>query len=225
MMRLQIPTFPDRPLRLLCLGAHPDDIEIGAGGFVRRLIREHGPVEVTWVVFSGTPQRRREAEASAKAWVTGARSSEIIVLDHQDGFFPAAWAEIKRAVEALKRVDPDIVLTHARDDRHQDHRTLSDLAWNTFRDHLVLEYEIPKFDGDLGQPNIFVGLSPEDAKAKCRHIYDHFESQRDKHWFAEETLMGLMRIRGMETGRTAPYAEGFHVRKAALSFGKEPSAV
>ena len=205
--------------RVLCLGAHADDIEIGCGGFLLRLIQSVPRVEVDWIVFSASGGRAGEARRSATLFLEGARQTRVTVERFRDGFFPYQGAEIKRAFERLKRRPrPDLVLTHYRDDRHQDHRLLSDLAWNTFRDHWILEYEIPKFDGDLGTPNCFVPLDAEVCTRKVRHLQHVFGSQRDKHWFTDETFMGLMRLRGMECRAPGGYAEAFYSRKAVLEF-------
>jgi LmbE family N-acetylglucosaminyl deacetylase len=203
-------------LRVLCLGAHADDIEIGCGGLLMRLIAQ-GPIEVDWVVFSAPQRRAAEARRSAALFLKGATHSRVTLERFRDGFFPYQGAQIKRTFERLKRrVSPDLVLTHFRHDRHQDHRVLSDLAWNTFRDHWILEYEVPKFDGDLGSPNCFVPLDLEVCARKVAHLRRVFGSQRDKHWFTDETFMGLMRLRGMECRAPGGYAEAFYSRKAVL---------
>jgi LmbE family N-acetylglucosaminyl deacetylase len=203
-------------LRVLCLGAHSDDIEIGAGGLILKLIRDSKvPVDIDWVVFSSPPKREKEARRSAALFLEGARRQRVTVKHFKDGFFPYD-AKVKRVFESLKPVSPDIVLTHYRNDRHQDHRVLSDLTWNTFRDHLILEYEIPKFDGDLGTPNCFVPLDKGTCARKVKFLHDAFGTQRDKHWFTAETFMGLMRLRGMECRSHPGYAEAFYVRKAVL---------
>jgi LmbE family N-acetylglucosaminyl deacetylase len=219
MFQLPLPVPQDRALRLLCLGAHCDDIEIGCGGTILTMIDRLGAekLEITWVVFGSTPVRAREALHGAELFLSGVTKKEILVKDHRDGFFPDQWASIKEEFEEIRRgFEPDIVLTHYRDDRHQDHRVLSDLAWNTFRDHLVLEYEIPKYDGDLGIPNLFVPLEPEVVARKVRMVLETYESQRSKHWFTEDTLRGLMRIRGIESAERGGYAEAFHARKVVL---------
>src|SRR5580765_1854991 len=203
-------------LRVLCLGAHSDDIEIGAGGLILKLIRESTvPVDVDWVVFSALPKREAEARRSAALFLKGARRKRVRVEHFKDGFFPYD-AKVKRVFESLKPVTPDLVLTHYRDDRHQDHRVLSDLAWNTFRDHLILEYEIPKFDGDLGGPNCFVRLDQATCARKIKYLMEAFGSQRDKHWFSADTFMGLMRLRGLECRSQDGYAEAFYARKSVL---------
>jgi LmbE family N-acetylglucosaminyl deacetylase len=204
------------PLRVLCLGAHSDDIEIGCGGLILSLIKGRRPVDVTWVIFSANREREREARRGAAAFLRGAARTNVIVKQFKDGHFPYDGAAIKGVFESLKSTSPDLVLTHYRDDRHQDHRVLSDLAWNTFRDHLVLEYEIPKFDGDLGKPNCFVPLTRALSLRKAKYLEQVFGSQRDKHWFSTETFLGLMRLRGMECRAPSGYAEAFYGRKIVL---------
>ena len=215
MLSLRLPRV-DRPLRLLCLGAHSDDIEIGCGGLVLSLLRGRKPVDVTWVVFSGSPERQAEARRGAALFLSRARRKRVILHEFRDGFFPFDPA-IKDAFEALTKTNPDVVLTHYRDDRHQDHRVLSDLAWNTFRNHLVLEYEVPKWDGDLGTPNCFVALDRRTVAEKVQYLDQAFGTQRSKDWFSEETFRGLMRLRGMECRAPEGYAEGFYGRKVTLA--------
>jgi LmbE family N-acetylglucosaminyl deacetylase len=206
------------PFRLLCIGAHADDIEIGCGGLILSLIRRYRPIHIDWVVFSAPGSRKQEASRSARMFLNRAASARIRIERFRDGFFPYQGARIKRVFEAFKNNPaPDLVLTHYRHDRHQDHRVLSDLTWNTFRDHWVLEYEIPKFDGDLGAPNFFVPVSKTTCAAKVKYLEEAFGSQRDKHWFSGETFMGLMRLRGMECRSATGYAEAFYARKVALN--------
>jgi len=208
--------LPRGRVRVLCLGAHSDDIEIGCGGLILSLINRAAAVDVRWVVFSGRANREREARRSAAKFLKGAARARVDVRQFRDGFFPYD-SDIKEVFERLKReIDPDLVLTHYRNDRHQDHRVLSDLAWNTFRDHLVLEYEIPKFDGDLGTPNFFVPLTRATCARKVKYLLTAFGTQRDKHWFSEERFMGLMRLRGMECRAAGGYAEAFYARKVVL---------
>lgn len=217
MIRLQFETAASKGLDILCLGAHCDDIEIGCGGALLRLIGEYPVRHIKWVVFTSTPERKREALASAEAFLAGAPSKEAVILDFRDAFLPFAAQEAKEHFEAIKReFDPSLVFTHYRGDRHQDHRLLSDLAWNTFRNHLILEYEIPKYDGDLGAPNCFFPLTEEQARRKVDIIMDCFASQREKHWFDKETFLALLRIRGMEAANPTPYAEAFHLRKIVI---------
>jgi LmbE family N-acetylglucosaminyl deacetylase len=204
-------------LRVLLLGAHSDDIEIGCGGFVLDLLRRHRDVEVDWVVFSAPRERKEEARRSADLFLRGAAGKRVRVEEFRDGFFPYQGGEIKDVFEHLKReVSPDLVLTHYRDDRHQDHRVVSDLTWNTFRDHLILEYEIPKYDGDMGAPNCFVALERSTCARKIKYLRTAFGSQQAKDWFTNETFWGLMRLRGMECRAPHGYAEGFYARKVTL---------
>jgi len=208
---------PAAPLKILCLGAHADDIEIGCGGLILSLAKSRRPLDVTWVVFSAPARREREARRGAAVFLKDIKRSRVVIKKFRDGQFPYQGALIKEVFEALKQeTQPDLVLTHYREDRHQDHRVLSDLTWNTFRDHLVLEYEIPKFDGDLAAPNCFMPLDRATCGRKVTYLQSVFGSQRDKHWFSEETFMGLMRLRGMECRAPAGYAEVFYGRKVVL---------
>ena len=205
------------PVKVLCLGAHSDDIEIGCGGAVLDLIASGLGLEVVWVVFSSGAEREREARASAALFLEKAHRSEVIVKSFRDGFFPYDGAQIKGEFEVLKRqISPDLIFTHYRHDRHQDHRTVSDLTWNTWRDHLILEYEIPKYDGDLGQPSVFVPLDNDACRDKVHYLMEAFQSQRNKHWFEENTFLALMRLRGMECNAPSGYAEAFYCRKLVL---------
>jgi len=204
----------ERGLNLLCLGAHCDDIEIGCGGTLLKLIDQNKVKALRWIVFASNEERKREAIASAEAFLEKVEDKEIVVLDYRDAFLNFSALEIKEYFESVKKsFTPDIVFTHYRNDRHQDHRLLSDLAWNTFRSHLVLEYEIPKYDGDLGIPNCFFHLSEEQAFQKTEILLRCFKSQAGKHWFDRETFLSLMRIRGMESACLSRYAEAFHARK------------
>jgi len=206
-------------VRILCLGAHSDDIEIGCGGLILELLARGASVEAEWVVFSAEGVRAREAQRSARAFLNGARRARVRVNRFRDGYFPYEGARIKNAFERLKRgvAPPDVVLTHCRHDRHQDHRAVSDLTWNTFRDHLVLEYEVPKYDGDLGAPNCFVPLRRRTCARKIAALLESFGSQRDKHWFTAETFLGLMRLRGLECRARDGYAEAFYARKLVVT--------
>ncbi len=204
----------DRVKRVLCLGAHSDDIEIGCGGTLLKLLSAHKGIEVWWIVLSGRGARSREARASAKAFLGSATRTTIVVKQFRDGFFPFQGAHIKDYFEQIKStVDPDLVFTHYRDDRHQDHRLVSDLTWNTFRHHLILEYEIPKYDGDLGHPNFFVRLDAAVASRKADSVCRYFQTQTNKHWFTAETFLSLMRLRGIECASPTAYAEAFFCRK------------
>jgi LmbE family N-acetylglucosaminyl deacetylase len=217
MLNFHFPKAAGAAYRVLCLGAHSDDIEIGCGGTVLALLGQYDNVAVRWVVFSANEERAREARASAEAFLAGAREKQVVVKNYRDGFFPFVGAEIKDAFEALKpEFTPDLIFTHYRDDRHQDHRLISDLTWNTFRNHLILEYEIPKYDGDLGRPNFFVPLEKATCARKVRHLLDSFKSQAHRPWFDEQTFLALLRIRGMEANSPSRYAEAFYCRKAVL---------
>jgi LmbE family N-acetylglucosaminyl deacetylase len=206
------------PLNVLCLGAHADDIEIGCGGLLLTLARRRR-LSVDWVVFSAAGARAAEARRGAALFLADAEQARVTTHRFRDGFFPYHGAAIKLVFERMKKsVSPDLVLTHYRDDRHQDHRLLSDLTWNTFRDHWILEYEIPKYDGDLGAPNCFVPLDEETCRRKAALIRQAFMTQGAKHWFADETFLGLMRLRGMESRAPGRYAEAFYSRKSVLQF-------
>jgi len=207
------------PLRVLCLGAHPDDIEIGCGGTILALLAARRNVECHWIVFSGAGgPRAQEAETSAGLFLARARRRQVVVHGFRDGFFPYVGAAIKEAFENVARtVSPDLILTHTRADRHQDHRVVSDLTWNTFRSQLILEYEVPKYDGDLGVPNLFVPLSSAIARRKTSHLHKAFRSQRSKRWFTADTFHGLLRLRGVESGAPEGLAEAFYARKTILS--------
>jgi LmbE family N-acetylglucosaminyl deacetylase len=204
----------DQVRRILCLGAHSDDIEIGCGGTLLKLIRDHEKLEILWVVFSAGGARTREARQSASEFLAGAAKKRIVVKTFKGSFFPYQGERIKAYFESLKSFEPDLVFTHYRDDRHQDHRVLSDLAWNTFRTHIVLEYEIPKYDGDLGVPNVFVQLDEELCRRKIASLLNHFQTQGNKHWFSDQTFRALMRLRGVECA--AEYAEAFYGRKLVV---------
>ncbi len=207
----------DGPLRVLALGAHADDIEIGCGGTLLRLAAERRGLEVVWVVFCATPERAAEARSSAAVFLTGAARARVVVHDHRDGFLPYLGGAVKDTFESLKReVNPDLVLTHHREDRHQDHRLVSELTWNTWRDHLILEYEIPKYDGDFGSPNLFSVLPTAILERKIALVLEHFRSQAGKKWFNPELFRAVARIRGMECVAAEGLAEGFYCRKATF---------
>jgi len=209
--------FPGNPGTILCLGAHCDDIEIGCGGTMLRFAKECPDVNVHWVVFSSDVMRAREARDSASRFLAGIRKKSVNIEEFRNGFFPYSGAQIKERFERLKgEVAPDIIFTHFREDLHQDHRLVSELTWNTFRDHFILEYEIPKYDGDLGRPNLFVPLKDEEWQGKIDHILGSFQSQKDKRWFTRDTFQSMMRLRGVEANSPSGYAEGFFCRKATL---------
>jgi LmbE family N-acetylglucosaminyl deacetylase len=208
----------DKVKNVLCLGAHSDDIEIGCGGTLLKLIRDHDGLNIRWVVFGAEASRSREARSSAKAFLAGAAQTKIVVNRFRDRLFPFQAEQIKEYFDQIKAAfRPDIVFTHYRDDRHQDHRVLSDLTWNTFRNHLILEYEIPKYDGDLGIPNMFVRLDEDLCRKKVEYLCRFFQTQTNKHWFSEDTFLSLMRLRGIECASPTKYAEAFFCRKCVVS--------
>jgi LmbE family N-acetylglucosaminyl deacetylase len=205
------------PLRLLAIGAHADDIEIGCGGTILRLVAEHPGLAVDWVVLSGLGERAGEAADSAAAFLDGAGETRVRIERFRDGFFPYAGGAVKELFERLKgEVAPDLILTHRLEDRHQDHRLVAELTWNTFRDHLILEYEIPKYEGDLGHPNLFVPLAPALCERKVELLRKSFPSQAGRAWFGDDTFWALLRLRGVESGAPGRYAEAFHARKLVL---------
>ena len=216
MRTLSLPYDAASPLQILCLGAHSDDIEIGCGGTILRLAQQYPGCVFHWVVFSAPGVRADEAQRAATLFA-GAAVQGPLLKSFQDGFMPFVGAEVKTVFEELKQaVSPDLIVTHNRNDAHQDHRLLAELTWNTFRDHLILEYEIPKYDGDMGQPSVFVPLPIEVCEKKVRFIMDTFQSQRSKRWFQPETFLSLMRLRGMECNASSGYAEAFFCRKLVL---------
>lgn len=203
--------------QVLCLGAHSDDIEIGCGGTILKLIETFPDVSFYWVVFTAIGDRKEEALASANTFLKGVKQKTIVVKDFRERFFPYIGAEIKEFFDRLsKEVSPDLIFTHYRNDLHQDHRVVSELTWNAFRNHLILEYEIPKYDGDLGNPNLFVHLSEPIYQQKIAYLLQHFATQSNKHWFTEETFSSILRLRGIESNAPHKYAEAFYSRKLVL---------
>jgi len=216
MIQLNLGLKKDGPLKVLCLGAHSDDIEIGCGGTILRLIEEYSAVTFYWVVFSAIGVRGTEAKLASESF-GGPHIDRLILKEFPDGFMPYNGAEVKAVFEELKQlVSPDLVFTHQPHDAHQDHRLLSELTWNTFRNHFILEYEIPKYDGDMGRPSVFVPLTKETTQIKVRHLMNSFASQRSKNWFDESTFQALMRLRGMECNAPSGYAEAFYCRKIII---------
>jgi len=208
---------PRAALRILCLGAHSDDIEIGCGGTLLRLLAERPGSSVDWVVFSSTPEREREARASVADFLVGAAESAVTVKSFRESYFPYVGTQIKDFFEELKRsVTPDVIFCHHRHDLHQDHRVIAELAWNTFRNHIIAEYEIAKYEGDLGTPNVFVPLSRAVAERKVELLLEHFASQAGRSWFRPQTFHGLMSVRGIECNAPDGQAEAFHVRKLVI---------
>jgi LmbE family N-acetylglucosaminyl deacetylase len=208
----------ESPRRVLAIGCHADDIEIGCGGTLLTLALANPGIEFDWIVLAAPGERGDEARSSAAAFLDGVDAARVEVLDFRDGFLPYVGGEVKEVFEDLKsRLDPELILTHSSYDFHQDHRLACELTWNTFRNHLILEYEIPKMDGDLGRPNVFVPLTNEIAERKLALIERHFASQSGKHWFDRETFLGLMRLRGMEAVAPERFAEAFTCRKLVLA--------
>jgi len=206
---------PQQPLEILCLGAHSDDIEIGCGGTILHLTESYPAASVTWVVFSAAGVRRQEALAGADLFLQRAGEKRVVAHQFRESFFPYVGERIKESFEELKAgLEPDVVFTHFRDDLHQDHRVVSELTWNTFRSSLILEYEIPKWDGDLGKPNCYVPLSRVIVERKVDGLCKIFQSQSSKRWFSADTFRALMRLRGVESN--AEFAEAFHARKLVI---------
>ena len=223
-----IPSVPGRrdgqPLNVLCLGAHCDDIEIGAGGTLLNLAQQCPGARVHWMVCCSNEVRRGEAEAAAHLFLEGISDKVVEIHALRDGFLPYIGTQVKELFEDLKgRVAPDLILTHTRNDAHQDHRLVNELTWNTFRSHLIWEYEIPKYDGDLGIPNLFVDLSEDTLARKAQILLDCYASQRNHQWFDEATFRALPRLRGIEANVGSRYAEAFYARKVVADFG-DPGA-
>jgi len=217
MIQLQLNRGSENSLSVLCLGSHSDDIEIGCGGTILKLAEKYPASEFHWLVFSATGVRGAEAQRGAQLFTASARLRGPQLKSFPDSFMPFAGAEVKNVFEHLKQtISPDLIFTHNSNDAHQDHRLIAELTWNTFRDHLILEYEIPKYDGDLGHPSFFVLLDNEVCQKKVRYIMDVFQSQHSKSWFHESTFLSLMRLRGLECNAPSGYAEAFHCRKIVL---------
>jgi len=218
MLNFRLPERSGERYNLLCLGSHCDDIEIGCGGTVLHLLDRYPKANVYWVVFSSDKQRAAEARAAAAVFLKGAKSKTVVVKNYRDAFFPALGKRIKEDFEKLKReFQPDVIFTHYRHDLHQDHRTVCELTWNTFRNHLILEYEIPKYDGDFGTPNFFVPLEESVCRRKIDAVVNSFVSQQKKHWFEEQTFFATLRLRGLECASPTRYAEAFYCRKLVLA--------
>jgi LmbE family N-acetylglucosaminyl deacetylase len=214
MLSLDLVRDPNTPFRVLALGAHCDDIEIGCGATLLHLLERYPNLCFDWVVFTSNAVRAREAEAAAERFLRGAKEKRVVIKQFRNGYFPDQWARIKDDFEVLKgEVNPDLILTHHHQDAHQDHRTIAELTWNTFRDHLILEYEIPKYDSDLGSPNFFVPIDAATAQRKTRAVVECFPSQSDKHWFTEDTFLALLRLRGVQSAAATGFAEAFYARK------------
>jgi LmbE family N-acetylglucosaminyl deacetylase len=206
----------DAPLKVLVLGAHPDDGEIGCAGTILKLAAQRSLASVCWVVLSGKDARAEEAQASAEALLEGVPDTRILLPGFRDGFFPYDGADIKGFVEDLKSFEPDVILTHQRHDLHQDHRITCELTWNTFRNHMIFEYEVPKYDGDLGSPNVFIPLDEATVGRKVEHLMTHFATQLPRRWFTPDLFTGLLRLRGMECQSPTSHAEAFYSRKVVF---------
>jgi LmbE family N-acetylglucosaminyl deacetylase len=208
----------NRVKRVLCVGAHCDDIEIGCGGTVLGMVEQSKSIRFYWLVLSSNPARAKEAQRSAYSFLSGARDKTVVVKSFRDGFLPYLGLPVKECFEGLKKIfEPDVIFTHCRDDLHQDHRLVCELTWNTFRNHLILEYEIPKYDADLRSPNCFVSLSDAQARKKVKTLMRHFSTQQNKQWFSEDLFYGLMRLRATEAASPSRYAEAFYCRKVLLA--------
>ena len=206
-----------KPLHILCIGAHADDIEIGCGGTILKLLQTHPGSRVVWVVLTARGDRKKEATKSASAFLRGAGSTKVVTKSFRESYLPYQGKEVKEYFDTLPHlIDPDLIFTHYRHDLHQDHRVVCELTWNTYHRHQILEYEIPKYDGDLGQPNVFVSLSDDVSQAKVKLLMKGFATQRSKRWFTEDTFYGLLRIRAIESPKSTKYAEAFYARKVVL---------
>jgi LmbE family N-acetylglucosaminyl deacetylase len=218
MLQLHLENSKNRKFNILCIGAHSDDIEIGCGGTVLKLIKNYNVNFIKWIIFCSDRQREFEARESADIFLKNVKNKDILIKNYRDGFLPYIGSEVKEFFEEMKKdFTPDIIFTHYRKDYHQDHRLICELTWNTFRDHLILEYEIPKFDGDMGIPNFFVYLDDDIVDKKINTILNCFKTQSEKQWFERETFLSIMRIRGMESASKSRYAEAFYSPKIVLS--------
>ena len=217
MLNLNFNKTEESSFRILCLGSHSDDIEIGCGGTIIKLMENLSNVDLLWVVFSAGGVRKKEAQRSASLFSNKAHQKDIRTLNFRDSFFPYQGLEIKEYFETIKEFNPDLIFTHYHKDHHQDHRLVSELTSNTFRNNMILEYEIPKYDGDLGSPNIFVNLDEKYCQKKIELILDCFTSQLDNHWFSDETFRSIMRLRGIQCNSSTGYAESFYGRKISIN--------
>lgn len=219
MKNLQLDLCSSSTPTVLCLGAHCDDIEIGCAATVQQIARSVADVRIDWVIFSSTKERRIETEKAAERIAGPTSNLKLHFFDFRDGFLPYAGSAPKEQLRDLSiEWSPDVVFTHYSDDAHQDHRLVSEITYNVFRNHLILEYEIPKYDGDIGRPNVFIPLTKDDADEKIEILLDSFPSQANKHWFTDETFRSMLRLRGIESGRENIYAEAFYCRKLGLQF-------
>jgi LmbE family N-acetylglucosaminyl deacetylase len=216
MLELTLPVG-NAPFHVLCVGAHCDDIEIGCGGTLLALLAKHSSLHVSWVALSSAPERELEIRSSARRFLEGSAEQRVLTFSFRDGFFPGHFNEIKETFESLKKLDrPDLVFTHHRADLHQDHRVVSELTWNTFRSHLILEYEVPKYDGGLTTPSVYIALTAQQVERKIDILEECYGSQAKKHWFTRDTFRALLRLRGLESGSPTGWAEGFHAPKVLV---------
>jgi len=214
MLKIEFPDKKNSPYQILCLGAHSDDIEIGCGGTLLKMLQEFHNLSIFWIVFSAVEQRKIESIQSANVLLKTAKSKDIVIHNYKEAYFPYLGDKIKNYFEKLKNiVSPDIIFTHYRNDAHQDHRLISELTWNTFRNHLILEYEIPKYDGDFGTPNFFVFLNEQLCETKINHLFFNFKTQEKKHWFDRDLFLAILRLRGIESNAPEKFAEAFYCRK------------
>jgi LmbE family N-acetylglucosaminyl deacetylase len=214
MVKIKFEANPHTIQNILCLGAHSDDIEIGCGGTVLKLAEQYPDIRFKWVVFSASGERASESSKSAQLFLHNVKHKDIVIKNFKDGFFPYSGNEIKEYFELLKyEFSPDIILTHYGSDLHQDHRMISDLTWNTFRNHLILEYETIKYDGDVGKPNFFVDLNYSECDKKIKYLLESFHTQKSKHWFTEDSFLSILRLRGIEANAKGKYAEAYYCRK------------
>ena len=217
MLELLINKSRDSSLKILCLGAHSDDIEIGCGGTIMKFLQTYSNVEFLWVVFSADEIRKQEALKSASLLLEKALIKKIKIHNFRDSFFPYQGSEIKESFEKMKAFNPDLIFTHQYSDLHQDHKQISELTYNTFRNHLILEYEIPKYDGDLGSPHIFSPIDKTLCNQKIKLLIDCFKSQQNKQWFSESTFQAILRLRGIESNSPTGYAEAFYCKKIVIN--------
>jgi len=219
MLKPKIFTNTNEALDVLCIGAHCDDIEIGCGGSILSMLNQNPNINLHWHIFTSSPDRKQEALAGARLFGAKAKSLSVNILDFPDGYLPYEGREVKQAMEAIKQsCSPDLIFTHYRHDLHQDHRKIAELTWNTFRNHLIMEYEIPKWDGDMGQPNTFIEIDKIIAEEKIRFLQEAYNSQQKKRWFTDDLFYSMMRIRGMECNSGSQLAEAFYMNKTVLSF-------
>ena len=217
MLELLLNKSRDSSLKILCLGAHSDDIEIGCGGTIMKLLQTFSNVDLLWVVFSADERRKEEALKSASLLLVKAFNKEIRIHNFRDSFFPYQGSDIKESFEDMKAFNPDLIFTHQNSDLHQDHNQISKLTYNTFRNHLILEYEIPKYDGDLGSPNIFSPIDQKICNQKIELLFDCFKSQKNHQWFSDSTFQAILRLRGIEANSPTGYAEAFYCRKIVIN--------